>query len=188
VTVTTESALVITPRTLTILSGQNATLTLKLQPPMPESQLVSVEANNTSIASVTPPIVSIPSGGTATVTVHGLRSGATYLFAGISGGTPLTIELRVGDGSPTITGIAPSLGTPLGGTRVTLRGENLTSDCAVTFGDALAGELTASNGNLIVTTPPHSPGAVDVTVRCGTTGATAAGGFAYLRPKPRAAR
>jgi PKD repeat protein len=188
VTVTTESALVVTPRILNILAGQETTLTLKMQPALPEGQTVAVEANNASIASVTPPVVTIAPGGSATVKVRGLRSGATYLFASIPGGAPLTIELRVGDGSPTVTAIVPNSGPAVGGTRVTLRGENLSPACGVTFGDAVAGGLTASNGDLIVTTPPHAPGAVDVTVRCGTAGTTAAKGFAYFHPKPRAAR
>jgi PKD repeat protein len=188
VTVTTQSALVVSPLSLNILGGQEAPVTLTMVPPTEESQPASVEPNNADIASVTPTEVVIPRGGSATVMVRGLRSGSTYLFAGVPNGAPIFITVRVGDGSPLISSVSPASGPPAGGTRVTLLGDNLLPACAVTFGEALATDLAAVPGGLAVTTPPHIPGAVDVTVRCGSAGGTAAGAFTYLRPKPRAAR
>ena len=75
---------------------------------------------------------------------------------------------------PVITSIFPAVGPGSGGTRVTIIGENLSTppDFAcllpcpsrVTFGGVRATLLNESNAALVVSTPAHVPGSVDVTV------------------------
>jgi hypothetical protein len=68
---------------------------------------------------------------------------------------------------PRVTGVAPSEGTTGGGSTVTITGSGLDEAAAVDFGGAGATIVGRSGGSLIVTSPPHGPGPVDVTVRSG---------------------
>jgi hypothetical protein len=84
---------------------------------------------------------------------------------------------------PAVTRVEPTLGSPGGGTRVTITGVGLLNEAAVVkFGSASATELKAkSEAKLIVTSPPGS-GTVDVTVQtpCGTSAINRPGDqFAY---------
>jgi alpha-tubulin suppressor-like RCC1 family protein len=73
---------------------------------------------------------------------------------------------------PAITKVEPTLGSPGGGTRVTITGVGLLNEAAIVrFGSARATELKAeSEAKLVVTSPPGT-GTVDVTVQtpCGTS-------------------
>jgi hypothetical protein len=66
---------------------------------------------------------------------------------------------------PAITGISPSSGRTAGGTRVTIAGAGFSRVTAVTFGSAHASRITwLSASQLVVTSPPHAAGSVDVHV------------------------
>jgi hypothetical protein len=66
---------------------------------------------------------------------------------------------------PVVTSVSPARGTTYGGEQVTLKGENLKAATAVNFGAEVAphSELVSAT-EMIVTTPPHAAGTVNVTV------------------------
>ncbi len=81
---------------------------------------------------------------------------------------------------PAISVLAPSHGTELGGTEVTVTGTHLTGATSVTFDGVAGTSLSVTNdGELTVVTPAHVAGAVDVVV---TTpfGTSDAGAFTYF--------
>ena len=90
-----------------------------------------------------------------------------------------------------IESISPSAGSFSGGTVVTIRGTNLVGPCPpfecpsvqVGFGVWLAQVISATDEELVVRTPPHRVGAVDVVVvpRSGPI-AVARGGYVFLSP------
>jgi hypothetical protein len=85
---------------------------------------------------------------------------------------------------PTVTAVSPTSGTAAGGTTVTITGTNFNGATAVNFGGA-AGSINANTGSSITaTTPAHSVGIVDVTVRTpgGTSPTSAADQFTYQPP------
>ena len=72
--------------------------------------------------------------------------------------------------APTLTGINPTSGTAAGGTYVILTGTNLAGTIGVDFGGTPATLITAiTDTALLVTTPAHPAGTVDVTATDGTT-------------------
>lgn len=80
-----------------------------------------------------------------------------------------------------IASITPLTGTELGGDIVTILGEGFTTDCKIWFGD-LEGELPYVEGEtkILVQTPPHPPGFVDIIVERGDgLTAVAAKGYYY---------
>jgi alpha-tubulin suppressor-like RCC1 family protein len=89
-----------------------------------------------------------------------------------SGGAEHGLASAVACIVPAVTKVEPTLGSPGGGTRVTITGVGLLSEAAVVkFGSANATEVKAeSEAKLVVTSPPGS-GTVDVTVQtpCGTS-------------------
>lgn len=113
-----------------------------------------------------------PSGGLATVsspahtagpypvtitTPAGTSNAATFLF------TP--------PGAPTLTGIDPTEGPETGGTTALLTGTNLAGTIGVDFGGSPATIITTTTTAILVTTPAHAAGTVNVTATTtdGTT-------------------
>ena len=89
-----------------------------------------------------------------------------------------------GEGEPVITSIDPNRGTSEGGTKVTIQGENFREGCEVFFGQKKAEMLSYKYDALLVISPPHPPGAVDVAVRNPApdySEAIAPNGFTYER-------
>lgn len=86
---------------------------------------------------------------------------------------------------PTLSSVAPTSGSTLGGRPVTLSGAGFDGAAAVTFGGAQAVVTARSATSLSVATPAHAAGPVDVVVVNGDgQSASLAGGFAYLLPPP----
>ena len=86
-------------------------------------------------------------------------------------------------GGPVVAFAVPASGPSSGGTRVTLTGTGLLGTVAVTFGGASGTNLIVLSGSqVMVTTPPHAVGTVDVVVWSNITGsgATGAGLFTYV--------
>ncbi|MCG6204084.1 putative Ig domain-containing protein [Rhodopseudomonas sp. HC1] len=82
--------------------------------------------------------------------------------------------------NPTITSVTPGSGPGLGGTRVTITGNNFNGATAVTFGGAAATSVTVvSATSILAMTPAHAAGAVDVTVTTPGGSITGAGLFSY---------
>jgi large repetitive protein len=96
-----------------------------------------------------------------------LAGGFTYIYTGLA---------------PSVSSVKPSSGPAGGGRRVTIHGANFAAGATVTFGSATAADIVVVSGTQIIAiTPPHAPGAADVTVRNpdGGTG-TLVNGFTYL--------
>ena len=117
--------------------------------------------SDTSITAVTPAhdpgVVAV-----AVVNTDGQKTPTTgtytYLSGGAGGGGGAT-------DAPTIKSITPPTGASAGGDTVTILGTNFADGASVTFGGADPEEVTMPDANsLIVMTPAHAAGAVDVVV------------------------
>ncbi|WP_323986536.1 IPT/TIG domain-containing protein [Microbacterium plantarum] len=83
-------------------------------------------------------------------------------------------------GAPTLATITPERGTELGGTVVTITGEDFTGTTAVTFDGIDATDFEVVSDTVIeATTPAHAPGVVDVVVT-NEAGASAPLDFEYV--------
>src|SRR6266849_2165914 len=85
-------------------------------------------------------------------------------------------------GAPTITGIAPTSGSRLGGTVVTITGCGFTGATAVHFGATAAATFSVTNDSTVsATSPAHALGTVDidVTTPAGTSLHTSADMFTF---------
>ncbi|GAC1592489.1 MAG: hypothetical protein NVS3B21_12190 [Acidimicrobiales bacterium] len=120
--------------------------------------------------------------------------GGDFLFGGIAGNTtPGDTWLWTGAPSsgtpsapppsgPTVSSVSPTTGPSTGGTAVTVTGSGFTGATQVTFGGTSAGTPTVnSDTSLTVTSPPGSPGTVDVSVVTpnGTSARSSADSFTY---------
>jgi hypothetical protein len=85
-------------------------------------------------------------------------------------------------GAPTITGIAPTSGSTLGGTSVVITGCGFTGATAVHFGaNAATGVVVNTDSQVTATSPAGAAGTVhvDVTAPAGTSAHTTADNFTY---------
>ncbi len=82
----------------------------------------------------------------------------------------------------TVTGISPAVGTPAGGTQVTITGAGFTGATAVYFGSTKATSVTVVSDTRITATSPAGTGVVDVTVVTagGTSATSSADQFSYV--------
>ncbi len=85
---------------------------------------------------------------------------------------------------PTISGVTPRLGPTDGGTSVTIAGTHLLDASRVTLDGAPAAVTAQTDTQLVVTAPPHTAGAVDLSVTTGGGSATSASAFTYQDPAP----
>jgi hypothetical protein len=83
--------------------------------------------------------------------------------------------------APTISGVTPALGSPSGGTAITIAGANFQPNATVTIGSVSATSVTIVNGRKITAVAPaHSLGVWDVVVtNPDAQAATLASGFEY---------
>ncbi len=137
----------------------------------------------------------IPTGLTASVqgsvlTLSGSFDGPEeFAFTiGVDSGTQTTtgnysLVVQPAKDAPEIANINPSIGSSLGGTHVTIAGENFFAPMTVTFGGVPATNVVVVNETTITATTPAGPiGPVDVTVtRAGKSG-TEPDGFTYMAP------
>lgn len=86
---------------------------------------------------------------------------------------------------PILAGISPDQGTEVGGTEVTLWGDNFHADTTVQFGSSLSGKVVPVTPSLIVCiTPPGPIGTVDVTVTTPYGSDTLEDAFTYTPYPP----
>jgi serine/threonine-protein kinase len=102
---------------------------------------------------------------------------------------------------PAVTGVSPASGTTVGGSRVTITGTALAGASLVGFGGVNGTIISASDTQIIVTSPPRTAtatagagtqatgigaGTVDITVttRVGTSRVTTADHFTYTATRP----
>ncbi|MEI9978433.1 MAG: IPT/TIG domain-containing protein [Edaphobacter sp.] len=94
----------------------------------------------------------IATAGTATITVTN--------STGTSVGTAFTVNVP----APAITGLSPAIGTPAGGTSVTITGTSFTGATAVNFGSTAAASFTVNSDTSITAVSPAGTGTVDIAV------------------------
>ena len=96
--------------------------------------------------------------------------------------TAATLTVNPAAPAPTVTAIAPTSGTALGGTSVAITGTNFAGATAVTFGGANAMSFTVNSATSITATSPAGSGVVDVTVTTagGTSATGASDQFTYI--------
>lgn len=176
--------LVVTPSSLTLRPGATGTLAIALQPPFGAPQTVLLAASDASIVGV-PSTAIVPAAGSVHVPLQALHSGAATVSV-FFGNTSLLVPVNVDDRALTIDAIIPASASPAGGTRLTIRGTGLGQTCTVMFGGLAGTSVSVSGHDLLVTTPPHPPGAVDVRVSCGDQRAAVSGGFTFMALKRRA--
>ncbi|NDH13257.1 MAG: hypothetical protein EBY13_05130, partial [Actinobacteria bacterium] len=125
-------------------------------------------------------------------TSNGLLSGSP---TSVAGATSYVITATNGAGNstsnytltvlaaPTISGLSPIVGTTAGGTTVTITGTNLTGTNSVTFGGTTATIVSTSGTSVVVTTPAHALGLVNVALTVSFGGSvTSTGAFTYVQP------
>ena len=84
---------------------------------------------------------------------------------------------------PTVTAVAPNIGSTLGGTSVTITGANFSAGASVTFGGVAASAAqVVSSTKITATTAQHAAGAVDVAVGVAAARGTLPGAFTYVAP------
>jgi len=109
------------------------------------------------------------------VDIEDLVQGEVYYFnvtatnsVGTNVGSTIEFTMPLIDApSPTITAVSPSSGDATGGTSVTITGTNFSNVGAgptVALGDSAATVVSFSSTSISVTTPPGTPGTVDVIV------------------------
>ncbi|MHB8817035.1 MAG: IPT/TIG domain-containing protein, partial [Steroidobacteraceae bacterium] len=83
--------------------------------------------------------------------------------------------------APTVTGVSPNIGPPVGGTSVTITGTNFSGATAVRFGGNAAGSFSVNSPTQITASSPAGTGTVDVTITTagGSSATSAADQFSY---------
>jgi hypothetical protein len=130
-----------------------------------------------------PALNQIPTGavGNSTTLCPGLDQTETY--------RPQGPECDVGaveDPLPRVSAVSPTTGLNTGSTSVTISGSGFTGATAVHFGASLATIMIVDPETITVSSPPESPGPVDVTVTTpvGTSDTNPADVFVYGENEP----
>ena len=114
--------------------------------------------------------------------------------AGVAGQAPIAVTTPSGTSlSPipftyvmqSVSSIVPSKGPYLGGTAISIQGENLSAVTAVTIGGVSVASLEVSSSTLLTAiTPPGSLGSMDVVITGAKGNITLPGGFTFVSPPP----
>ena len=147
--------------TSVVLTGTNLTGTTSVT----FGGVAATSITNTSATSIT---VVTPAGTPGAVDIVVTAAAGTFTYA--SGYTYT---------APTITSASVTVGTTSGNTSVTLTGTGMTGTTSVTFGGTAATLGTITSTSVIVTTPNHAAGTVDVVLTSPTGVVTKAGFFTY---------
>lgn len=128
-----------------------------------------------AITQVTPTAITVVAPGHNPGSVS-VRVVGSY---GTSAATSAATYTYLAPPAPQVTGVSPATGGDAGGgTRVTIRGTNLSGALAVRFDRTIGKSLTVvSPTELVVTAPAHAAGIVNVTVLT-VSGASAAAAYA----------
>lgn len=139
-----------------------------VQPGDTSSDLNYVDTSSLSLNGAT---ISDAAGNAAVITLPGLDAAGAL-------GVNKNIVI---DTAPVIITIVPAVGPTMGGTTVAVNGNNL-SQAAITFAGIAGTMLTATNSQVILLTPPHASGAVDVAAVGPQATATKVAGYLYDDP------
>jgi hypothetical protein len=114
-------------------------------------------------------------------------SGAIVSYPSDLNSSGTSFSLFYGSPPPQVTWVIPDQGTTSGGTLVQIGGDFVTGVSAV-YVDGVPVPFSANflAGSVTVTTPPHSPGTVDITVTTpgGTSQPSTSDQFTYATPGP----
>jgi hypothetical protein len=185
ITAYTDHAIITRPTSLAIRTGATVQLAITLDPPAGSPVTVSLVPADPGYIDV-PDTVIVPPGGSVLLPVRGINTGLTSLGLIIIGRS-LSVPILVSPFEVAVDTITPATGGFGGGTQVELRGTSFNGFCQVTFGGLAATLRTSSSTQLVVVTPPHAPGLVDVRVVCGSSETTLPDAFGYVRTKRRIA-
>jgi hypothetical protein len=97
-----------------------------------------------------------------------------------------SVEFDILPSLPAITGVSPSSGSVKGGELVTISGSDLLEATSVKVGgsDAAIVNRNATTGELIIKTPAHADGTVEITVTAPGGSVTANNAYKYIAPAP----
>ncbi|NYG98611.1 hypothetical protein BJ979_001237 [Schumannella luteola] len=118
-----------------------------------------------------------------TVTTPAHAPGAVDLVVQAPGGDVTRSFTFIPDGAPVVTAHTPVTGPTAGGTAVTITGTDLDGVTAVQFGTT-AGTITSqSPTQIVVTSPAHAAGSVNLVLRDPAGDVTIADGFLFRDPQ-----
>ena len=116
---------------------------------------------------------------TATTAPHAAGPAAVVVTTAGGAGTGSGIYSYVA--APTVTSVTPSTGPAEGGSKLTITGANLEDATSITIGGIAASGITVVDGStMMVTTPAHAAGSVDVVVTGPGGTDSAAGLYTYV--------
>ncbi len=110
--------------------------------------------------------------------------GVPVTVSGFAAPTAVTVALPARP--PIVSAVSPTSGPSVGGTSVTITGQDLAPITSVLFGGIAAAGVAAPNSATVVATSPGGSGTVDVTVIASQNSATLTSGFRYVSPPPTA--
>ncbi len=142
---------VITPYTLTYTAGTNGTLSGNT------TQLVSSSGSGSGTA-----VTAVPTTGFHFVNWSDGSTANPRTDTNVTADLSVTANFLVD--APVINVLSPATGPTTGGTSVTISGANLLNASSVTFGGTAATIVSTSHTSVIVTSPAHAGGAVNVVV------------------------
>jgi hypothetical protein len=178
-------AIVLTPTTVHVPVGGTATIRAFFNPALNAAETAAITTIGLGEITV-PDRVTVEAGQTASFTIKGVKRGHLVLNASlgsIRGNAVTVIDVDVDDPptTPSITQVSPVNGPASGGTAVTINGANLRADCTIRFGGVPATNLAfVSASSMTATTPEHAPGAVNVSLTCGSDAFNFTNGFTFL--------
>jgi hypothetical protein len=177
--------LVLNPSALHVPVGGTATIRASFNPALNVTETALL--TSVGVGEITlPDRVTVDAGQTASFTIKGVKRGHVVLTAALGAGQPNAVtfvDIDVDDPptTPSIGQVSPVNGPAAGGTAVTINGANLRADCTIRFGGVPATNVSfVSASSMTATTPEHAPGAVDVSLACGTDAFNFTNGFTYL--------
>jgi PKD repeat protein len=88
--------LVADPPAIALRAGSDANINLSVQPPRAAALTVTLSSTNAEVASV-PPLLAIPADGSATLTIHALKSGVAKIWIVTPNGSAFSIDVTVAD-------------------------------------------------------------------------------------------
>jgi hypothetical protein len=184
VTVHDGTTLTVDPMQLNLSLGDSANVTARVDP-LPAIPLrILVKPAKTGVVSV-PDLVTTGTDGRVVIPVRAAALGSTTVnvaLLDIDGGASADFGVSVTQGSgPGATSVVPAAGHATGGETVRLNGYNFSDHCAVSFGGVPVIQADTQPGGIaiVLVTPPHAPGGVDISIRCGTRSFLFPNAFSY---------
>lgn len=142
-----------------------------------------VGGTTVNVGSTPATSVNVSSASSLTAVVPASAAGTFNITVTTSAGTSTLVasDQYTYVAGPTISGVSPNAVPAVGGSLVTITGNNFTSGSTVTFGGTAATAVTFNSAtSLTATTPAHAPGAVDVVVATVGGSATMTGALSYI--------